>query len=133
MVRSKTLPKIHSVADLENMFQANYEVACITLNLNMFLFAKVLLLQALRGSSKNVSAKLSGIFKEIMVKFLLSLHAKTIVCFVYRKNPKFYGKGLQQRSYLSKVVKYMIKKPQNYINSDNIGDFIAKFENAFVC
>ena len=68
-----------------------------------------------------------------MVKFLLSLHAKTIVCFVYRKNPKFYGMGLQQRSYLSKVVKYMIKKLQNYINSDNIGDFIAKFENAFVC
>ena len=31
MVRPETLLKIHSVKDLENMFQANYKATCIAL------------------------------------------------------------------------------------------------------
>ena len=38
-----------------------------------------------------------------MSQFLQFLHAKTVVCFVYSKNLKFYGKRLQQRFYSSKV------------------------------
>ena len=106
----------------------------------MILFAKLLLLQPLREASKNNSTKTFRNFKKHMVQFLLFLHAKTVACLAYSRNLKFYGEGLQQRSYSSKVVKYIKIYPesiwerlQNYINWDNIGDFIDKFENFFIC
>ena len=64
--------------------------------------------------------------------------AKTALYFIYNKNLKFYGKGLQQRSYSSKV-KYIKIYPDIMIKTSrlhhwvNIGDFIAKFEIVFVC
>ena len=66
MLRPEALLNIHSVTDLENMFQANGKVTCIILNeailvfllwstLKMFLCAKAVLLHPLRGASKNNS------------------------------------------------------------------------------
>ena len=38
MLRPKALLNIHSVTDLENMFQANYKVTCIILNEAILVF-----------------------------------------------------------------------------------------------
>ena len=131
------------------MFQANYKdarkhnlkhsSAFWLSTLNMFLFARVLP-QARNYSIeilKNNSTK-NEFSRKYMSQFLQYLHAKADFCFVHGSSLKFYGKGLQHRSYSSKVnmLKYMPKlwyRYQNYISCSNSGSFIAKFENAFVC
>ena len=131
------------------MFQASYKITCITLTeAILVLYCRqiwtcfCLLVYFHRNDSKEPWTKillelsgleLSRIFqRNIWRSFVCSFMPKQLhVCFVYSKNLKFYG-----RSYLPKV-KYIKNISRNYginyIYWDNIGDFIAKFENVFVC
>ena len=65
--------------------------------------------------------------------------AKIDLCFIYSKNLKFYRKGLQQRSYLLfkgqvyKNISSIMIKTSRLHHWVYIGNFIAKFENVFLC
>ena len=129
-----------------NINWSNYS-SLLSSTLNMFLFAKGLLLQPHWGTSKNNSTKtfrrLYGERKKLIKEIygaVSSVHScQNNWCFVYSRKLKFYGEGLQQRSYSSKVKNMKIYpeiiwyRLQIYINSDNTCEFITKFENVFVC